>query len=217
MASELYTMNQVKSKKGKKKKSKAKKSAAKNKVVTKQVIKYVPAPKKKYKKKSNSTVTKKYKKKSKKRKLSKMKFSIKNYIETLKIGAWNGAGAFATDIAFGFARPMLPDIVAYGKGRHLARIGLGLILGNLVATANKKFADAIVTGTTTVAGYEFVKEFVQPMLPAGMVLGEYVSNDMGRYVTGNVDQLGNQLGYTGSGQDAGLSGMTESSYYNAYA
>lgn len=214
MASELYTMNPIGKKKSKKRKSgvtKGKKRGRKRSVPkTRTVIKQVIVGKKR-KRKATTKFSKKRRRGRKKFGASLKKLSINSFIETLKTGAMNGAGAFASDIAMGFVRPMLPTVLGFGYGRHFTRVGLGLVLGNLVSKVNPKFGNAIAVGTATVAGYEFAKETIQPMLPSGIVLGEYVSDaQLGQYVSQD------QLGYVGSGMDAGLGGV-ESSYYNAYA
>lgn len=212
MASELYTMNPI-GKRKKKRKNKVKrksKSVPKTRTITRTIIR-AAKPKRKRKSKLRSTASKFFKKRRRKGKSGARKLSINAFIETLKTGAMNGAGAFASDIAMGFVRPMLPAMLGFGTGRHFTRVGLGLVLGNLVSKLNPKFGNAIAVGTATVAGYEFAKETIQPMLPAGMVLGEYVNDaQLGAYVP-------DQLGYGGSGLDAGMGGVGESSYYNAYA
>lgn len=136
--------------------------------------------------------------------------NFKNFSSQLQTGAINGAGAFSTDIVMGFVRPMLPQMLGYGPMRHVTRVGLGLLLGNFVGKLSPKFGNAITVGTATVAGYDFVKEFVGPMLPAGMVLGEY-TNQMGEYV--------DQMGYINPAQVQSMSGTAsgqnnEQAYYS---
>ena len=225
MASELYTMNPVGRKKRRKGKSKTvsrkrKRSVPKTRTVTRTVIRQAKR-RRSGKRKAYATVLPARKRRGRKRRSfglnggggkSVKKLSINSFIETLKTGAMNGAGAFASDIAMGFIRPMLPTALGFGTGRHFTRVAVGLLLGNLVSKLNPKFGNSIAVGTATVAGYEFAKETIQPMLPAGMVLGEYINDpQLGAYLPQD------QLGYAGSGQDVGMGGVGESSYYNAYA
>jgi hypothetical protein len=139
------------------------------------------------------------------------KLSLRGFMALVQQGAMQGAGALATDVALSFVRPMLPTMLSYGQGRHLTRIGIGLVLGNLVGRMGgdmgRRFGNAITIGTATVAGFDFMKETIGPMLPAGMVLGEY-PDMMGEYP----DMHG--LGYGGSAPSAPVEmGNMESSYY----
>lgn len=145
--------------------------------------------------------------------------SLQNFMSVMQEGAWNGAGAFATDIVMGVVRPMLPTALGYGPVRHFTRIGLGLLLGNVANRLMPRLGGAIAVGTATVAGYEFAKEFIQPMLPAGMVLGAYTEGDiapsMGAYTDGGVAP---GIGFVNSGYTPGMGNANqETAYYSGGA
>lgn len=145
--------------------------------------------------------------------------SLQNFMSVMQEGAWNGAGAFATDVVMGVVRPMLPTALGYGPVRHFTRIGLGLLLGNVANRLMPRLGGAIAVGTATVAGYEFAKEFIQPMLPAGMVLGAYTEGDiapsMGAYTDGGVAP---GIGFVNSGYTPGMGNANqETAYYSGGA
>lgn len=217
MASELYTMNPVGAKKRKKRKTTAKRRP-KRRATAAQVAaraKFAAMARGGKKRRRSVAPTKRVSKRrktrgSRSRGLGLGKINLKQFISLAQTGAMNGAGAFASDLALGFVRPMLPQMLAYGQGRHLTRVAMGMLLGNIVGRMNKKFGDAVTVGAATVAGFDFMKEFVQPMLPAGMVLGEYT--DMGYYPQ-------DALGYASPGvvPDMSMGNVNaESGYYSAY-
>lgn len=207
MASELYIMNPKQ-----KKATKAKKASPRKK--KRKVKRGMPAaalaglrafqaargaPRKK---RRAATVKKSVRRRGKKSGGIMRGLNFKNFAGQLQTGAINGAGAFTTDIVLGFVRPMLPQVMGFGPMRHVTRVALGLLLSNLVGKLSPRFGNAIAIGTATVAGYDFVREFVGPMLPPGIVLGEY-TEQMGEYV--------DQLGYINPAQ---VQGMGETPAYN---
>ncbi len=215
MASELYTMNIAKPGSAKrKKKTKAKVQPRRRKPLA--------TRKKSVGRKRRPRPVAAPKFRSKKRKIRGSrgagKLNLKSFVALAQTGVMNGAGAFASDLAVGFVRPMLPTILGFGQGRHLTRVAMGLVLGNLVqrfgGRMGRRFGNAITVGAATVAGFDFMKEFVQPMLPPGLVLGEY-PDPMGEYTSGPGYQ--SALSYAGSAPTAemGASG-SETGYYNAY-
>lgn len=217
MASELFTLNPTRKRKRKKaiRKAPAKRRKARS-------IKNVSVKRARKRSRSRAVAyampakTKKYRRKKGSRG---SKLSLKNFVALAQEGLLNGAGAFAADIAMGFVRPMLPDVLGFGMGRHFSRVAMGLVLGQLASQfAGKKFANAITTGTATVVGHDVMKEFVQPLLPAGMVLGEYFDSTtpaMGEYVNAMPYQGSGAMGYTNSAPVT-PSVNTESAYYSSY-
>ena len=214
MASELYTMNPMRRAKRRKSKTRARRN------VRRTMPAAAPLPRRKRRinrrrvRRASARVATQFRRRRRSTKgvfgsSRSKKLSLSSFIEAAKSGAMNGMGAFATDIALGFVRPMLPTALGFGPARHLTRVGIGLALSHLTNRINPKFANAIAVGTATVAGYDFVKEYVQPMLPSGIVLGEYTN--MGAYT-----QPGT-LGYQTSGTvPQTMSGASEGAYYNTY-
>lgn len=212
MASELYTMNPVRRGKRRKSKTRARRKARRTAPVV------APVHRRRRTSSRRSVPVVMTRRASRRRRSGVFgasrgkKLSLNAFIEAAKSGAMNGLGAFATDIALGFVRPMLPTALGFGPARHLTRVGIGLALSQLANKINPKFANAIAVGTATVAGYDFVKEYVQPMLPSGIVLGEYTN--MGAYTQTSQPTT---LGYQSSGAVPGpMNGVGEAAYYSGY-
>lgn len=211
MASELYTMNPVGARKKRRKSTKARARPRKRRAVATTTA---PARRRKRRAASPKVVYRTMPRKKRGRRKGGFAragkgMTLKNFMALAQTGAMQGAGALATEVAMGFVRPMLPAALGFGPGRHLTRIGLGLLLGNLLGRVNKRFADAVTIGTATVAGFDFAKEFIGPMLPAGMVLGEY-PDMLGVYTQGP-----GAIGYVGAGSSpvSEMGNVNENAYY----
>lgn len=209
MASELYIMNPVKKRRKKAAKRSPKRSVKRASAKTRRTptLRQSPISAKKRvvrrkAKRASGFFSQKRKRRSSKSGGIMRGLNFKNFAGQLQTGAINGAGAFTTDIVLGFVRPMLPQVMGFGPMRHVTRVALGLLLSNLVGKLSPRFGNAIAIGTATVAGFDFVKEFVGPMLPPGIVLGEY-TEQMGEYV--------DQMGYINPAQ---VQGMGETPAYN---
>jgi hypothetical protein len=93
-------------------------------------------------------------------------------LPTLKDGALGAVGGVATDAAFGFGAPYLPEILRTGLPRHGVKLLTSVLIGALGGMVLKGKGNALAVGGATVVLHDALKEYLAVTFPT-LPLGEF--------------------------------------------
>lgn len=137
-----------------------------------------------------------------------MKASVRSLLASAQQAAIGGAGAVATDIAMGYAKPYLPASMqsqlsatggvnfAYYAAKFALAAALGIVPGMVVKSAKvKRLAAQAAEGAMTVQAYEIAKAIIPTdMFTMGAYQRVALTNGTGPAGTGNTMRTMSQLG-----------------------
>jgi hypothetical protein len=152
----------------------------------------------------------------------------RQFMPTLKAGAWGAGGALALDVIWGLVTTNLPSIAAYLTNPYLtyaakaaAAVGVGTFGGHLVKGRGKDLA----VGAMTVVTHDFLQTLLVSLFPTifgpggTLAFGSYLSRTgtpdyLGSYLSGSAPVMGTATIPQAYLPFSGSSGMADGNMYN---